>query len=177
MIPVEELDAGGAERELPALSEILALSVAGGASVNFVLPFGPGDAEAWWRAAVLPRLAPHGRRLLVARGGGGEVVGTAQLDLATPPNQRHRADIAKVLVHPAARRRGVGRALMRAAEGLARAEGRRLLVLDTVEGSAAQSLYLSLGYTLLGVVPRFALSPDGSRLEGSAFLWKELDGG
>lgn len=174
---VEELGAAAAERELPALARVLAACVAGGASVNFVLPFSAADAEAWWRGAALPAVARGTRRLLVARTApGGEPVGTAQLDIGTPPNQRHRADVTKVLVAPEARRRGVGRALMVALERLAREEGRGLLVLDTVEGSDAERLYRALGYARAGVVPRFARSPDGSRLEGTVFMYKELSG-
>lgn len=172
---IEELGAAGAERELPALAAILAACVAGGASVNFVLPFSEADAASWWRRKVLPALAAGERRLLVARAGDdGRVVGTAQLDTATPPNQRHRADVTKVLVAPQARRRGVARALMLAMEGMAREEARRLLVLDTVEGSPAEALYLSLGYLRAGSIPRFAVSPDGTGLEATVFLFKEL---
>jgi ribosomal protein S18 acetylase RimI-like enzyme len=170
---IEELDLAGAERELPALAAILAACVAGGASVNFVLPFSEDDAALWWRRKALPALAAGERRLLVARREG-RVVGTAQLDTGTPPNQRHRADVTKVLVAPEARRRGVARALMLGIERAAREEGRRLLVLDTVEGSAAEALYLSLGYLRAGSIPRFARSPDGARLEATVFLWKEL---
>jgi hypothetical protein len=171
---LEELDAAQAEAELPALAAIMRGCVEGGASVNFVLPFTQQDSEAWWRRAVLPGLAVRDRRLLVARDGA-EILGTVQLAFAPQPNQAHRADVTKLLVHPEGRRRGIGRALMRRLEEVAREEGRSLLVLDTVEGSAAQRLYESLGWTLLGVVPRFALSTDRSRLEGSAFFWKELD--
>ncbi|PWS39171.1 GNAT family N-acetyltransferase [Falsiroseomonas bella] len=171
---IEDLDAEAATAALPMLAAILRACVEGGASVNFVLPFTQQDSEAWWRRAVLPGLAARDRRLLVARDGT-KILGTVQLAFAPQPNQAHRADVTKLLVHPEGRRRGVGRALMLRLEDLAREEGRSLLVLDTVEGSAAQRLYESLGWTLLGVVPRFALSTDRTRLEGSAFFWKELD--
>lgn len=170
---IEELDAAEAEAALPALAAILPACVEGGASVNFVLPFGQQESEAWWRRAVLPALDAGERRLLVARVQG-RILGTVQLAFAPQPNQPHRAEVTKLLVHPEARRMGLGRALMTRLEELARAEGRRLLILDTVEGSAAQGLYESLGWTLLGVVPRFALSTDRARLEGSAFFWKEI---
>jgi GNAT superfamily N-acetyltransferase len=170
---IEELDQDSATRELPALAAILRECVEGGASVNFVLPFSQQDSEAWWRRAVLPALAAGERRLLVAREAG-RILGTVQLALAAQPNQAHRADVTKLLVHPDGRRRGIGRALMLRLEEVAREEGRSLLTLDTVAGSAAQLLYESLGWVLLGVVPRFALSPDRARLEGSAFFWKEI---
>lgn len=137
------------------------------------MPFTQQDSEAWWRRAVLPALRDGERRLLVARVDG-RILGTVQLALAPQPNQPHRAEVTKLLVHPDGRRQGLGRALMKRLEEVARAEGRRLLILDTVEGSAAQRLYQSLGWTLLGVVPRFALSTDRSALEGSAFFWKEV---
>lgn len=170
---IEELDHDGAARELPGLAEILRRCVEGGASVNFVLPFTQQDSEAWWRRAVLPGLAARDRRLLVARDGT-EILGTVQLAFAPQPNQAHRADVTKLLVHPEGRRRGIGRALMLRLEEVAKEEGRNLLTLDTVAGSGAQFLYESLGWTLLGVVPRFALSTDRTMLEGSAFFWKEI---
>jgi GNAT superfamily N-acetyltransferase len=170
---IEELDAEAAARELPALAAIMRRCVEQGASVNFVLPFAQAASEAWWRAAVLPALAAGERRLLVARDGAA-LIGTVQLALAWQPNQRHRAEVTKLLVDPGVRRRGAGRALMLALEDIARAEGRWLLTLDTVEGSAAQRLYESLGWQLLGVVPDFARATDDERLEGSAFFWKRL---
>ena len=170
---IEELDAAGAARELPALAEVMRACVEGGASVNFVLPFTQADSEAWWRAAVLPALEAGERRLLVARVAG-RILGTVQLAFAPQPNQPHRAEVTKLLVHPDGRRQGLGRALMTRLEAMARESGRGLLILDTVEGSAAQRLYESLGWTLLGVVPRYALSTDRARLEGSAYFWKEL---
>lgn len=170
---IEELDAAAAEAALPALADILRACVEGGASVNFVLPFTQQDSEAWWRRAVLPALREGERRLLVARVGG-RILGTVQLALAPQPNQPHRAEVTKLLVHPDGRRQGLARALMTRLEEVARGEGRRLLILDTVEGSAAERLYRSLGWTLLGVVPRFAVSTDRARLEGSTFFWKEL---
>ncbi len=173
-ITIEELDAAAAAAALPELARILRACVEAGASVNFILPFPQSDAEAWWRRAVLPALAEGERRLLVARGADGAILGTVQLAFAAQPNQPHRAEVTKLLVAPEARRRGVARALMRSLEDLARQSGRRLLLLDTVEGSDAQRLYEALGWTLLGVVPRFALSTDRARLEGSAFLWKEI---
>ncbi len=172
MMPAE-LDPPGIEAALPALAEILHLCVRGGASVGFVEPFSAGDAARWWRAKVLPAVISGERRLLVAQRGG-RILGTAQLDLATPPNQRHRAEVCKVLVHPDARRQGLGRALMQALEPIARAEGRLLLTLDTVAGSAAQPLYAAMGYALVGVLPGWARAPAEDRLEGTAIMYKRL---
>jgi GNAT superfamily N-acetyltransferase len=172
---IEELDAATAARELPVLAAIMRACVEAGASVNFILPFTQEDSEAWWRRVVLPALESGERRLLVARVEG-RILGTVQLALAPQPNQAHRADVTKLLVHPDGRRLGIGRALMSALEAVARQEGRSLLTLDTVAGSPAQRLYETLGWTLLGVVPRFALSTDRAKLEGSTFFWKELAG-
>ncbi|MBK3424247.1 GNAT family N-acetyltransferase, partial [Methylobacterium ajmalii] len=100
---------------------------------------------------------------------------SAQVGLAGPPNGRHRAEITKVLVHPRARRRGLGRALMNEAEAVARAEGRSLLVLDTRSHDAGEALYRSLGYAVTGVVPDYACSPDGVP-EPCTFMHKRLPG-
>jgi GNAT superfamily N-acetyltransferase len=173
MTAIEELDAPAAERELPALAQVLQACVAGGASVNFVLPFTQADSEAWWRRAVLPALASGERRLLAARVEG-RILGSVQLAFAPQPNQPHRADVTKLLVHPDGRRRGLGRALMTAVEALARAHRRSLLTLDTTEGSAAERLYLSMGYVMFGVVPRYARAAEAPRFEGASFFYKEL---
>ncbi len=170
---IEELDPASARAEVPALAEVLQACVEAGASVGFVLPFTRAEAEAWWHAEVLPALVRGERRLVAARLGG-RLVGTAQLALADRPNGRHRAEVAKVLVHPASRRRGIARALMRRLEALALAEGRTLLMLDTRVGDAAQPLYASLGYELAGVVPGYARAPEAPRLEGTAFMYKRL---
>src|SRR5262249_48597945 len=125
--------------ELVALADILHATVHAGASVSFILPFTIGDARDFWLNRVLPDVVAGGRRVLLARTDG-RIVGTVQLDLAMPPNQQHRAEVAKLLVHPDARRRGIGRALMQELEALARAQGRALLTLDTRTGDSAEPL-------------------------------------
>lgn len=170
---IEELDAAAAARDLPALAQLMQACVAGGASINFVLPFTQDDSEAWWRRVVLPAMEAGERRLLVTRSGG-RIVGSVQLALAPQPNQHHRADITKLLVDPVARRRGIARALMQRVEEVAQEEGRTLLTLDTVAGSAAEQLYLSLGYVAFGSIPRFARAPEAPRYEAASFFYKEL---
>ncbi len=170
---LEELDEEAAARAVPALAAILAACVAAGASVNFVEPFTCADAEAWWRGSVLPALARGERRLLVARDQGA-ILGTAQLIIVATPNQRHRAEVSKVLVHPAARRRGIARALMQRLEEIARAESRSLITLDTVSGSPAQRLYESLGYAVAGIIPGYARAPAAPRLEPTTIMYKAL---
>jgi ribosomal protein S18 acetylase RimI-like enzyme len=161
------------DAEITMLSEILREVVYGGAGVSFFVPFSLDDARAFWTRNVLPAMRDGTRRVLVARLSD-TIVGTVQLNTATPPNQRHRADVAKMMVHPSARRCGIARALMIAVEEVARAEGRTLLTLDTVSGSPAEILYRSLGYVVVGIIPgyaRKALSPD---LEPTTVMYKNL---
>jgi GNAT superfamily N-acetyltransferase len=161
------------DREIEMLAEVLHAVVHTGAGVSFVVPFPIDEARAFWVEAVLPRVLAGTRRVLVARLDD-RIVGTVQMDLAVPPNQRHRAEIAKLLVHPDARRRGIARALMVAIEPLARAEGRTLLTLDTWTGGAAESLYRSLGYDVVGVIPRYARGSLTPALEPTTIMFKEL---
>lgn len=158
--------------DLAALAELLYAAVHGGASVSFVLPFSVEDARSYW-SAVLPKIRGGGRLLLVAREDG-RILGTVQLDLATPPNQPHRAEVSKLLVHPDARRRGIGRALMLALEEAAVRCGRTLLTLDTRTGDAAEPLYRVLGYTLAGVIPGYARDPREERFDATSIFYKRL---
>ena len=145
------------EAPVAALADVLEDCVRGGASVSFMAGMTRAEAEAFWRAELA---AGDGRAILVAEDDLG-IFGVVQVIPAWPPNQPHRADISKMLVHRRARRQGAGEALMQAAEAEARAMGRRLLVLDTVAGGDAERLYARLGWTKAGVIPDFALTPDG----------------
>src|SRR5215208_145761 len=135
-IVVRRLGAGEMRAQLDALAAVLADCVAGGASVSYMAPFSHEHGREVFEAFATD--VERGRRLLVAAFAGDELVGTVQVVLALPPNQPHRAEIAKLLVHRSARRRGVARLLMEHAEVEARAEGRTLLVLDTVTGDDAE---------------------------------------
>jgi ribosomal protein S18 acetylase RimI-like enzyme len=159
--------------DLDMLAAVLHACVHAGASVSFVLPFSHQDAKAFWSGQVLPEVAAGNRSVLIARSGG-NIVGTVQLDLATPPNQPHRAEVKKLLVHPDARRRGIARSLMVAVEVEALRAQRTLLTLDTVTGGAAEPLYLSLGYMVAGVIPGYALNFDSSVLESTTLMYKNL---
>jgi len=153
------------------LAELLADAVNGGASVGFITPFSPREAANWWRS-----LSPDiesGRVILLAARQGDRIVGTVQLRLAPLPNSRHRAEVAKLLVHRDARRRGIARALLAAIEDVARREGRTLLVLDTISGSEADHLYRALGWTEVGSVPNYAAMPDGT-LAPTTYFYREL---
>lgn len=159
------------ETELAQLADVLCDCVAGGASVGFMQDLTPAQALAFWHK-VAEGVRAGERALLVAEDEAG-IAGTVQLVLALPDNQPHRADLAKMLVHRRARRRGVGASLMRAAEALAPACGKTLLVLDTVTGGDAERLYAGLGWAHCGVIPRFALFPDG-RWCGTTIFYREL---
>jgi GNAT superfamily N-acetyltransferase len=153
--------------ELDGLVEVLTDCVEGGASVSFMSPLTRERAESFWRR-VARGVAAGERVLLVAEDGAG-ICGTVQLVLDLPENQPHRADLAKMLVHRRARRRGLGAALMRAAEAAARECGRTLLVLDTVTGGDAERLYEGLGWSRVGVIPRYALMPDGAPCDTTVY--------
>ena len=145
--------------QIHALAQVLIDCVQGGASVGFMQPLAAERALAFWRR-VADGVAAGERALLVAEDDLG-LVGSVQLVLGQPDNQPHRADLAKMLVHRRARRQGLGAALMRAAEDLARACGKSLLVLDTVTGSDADRLYSRLGWQRVGDIPGYALFPQG----------------
>jgi GNAT superfamily N-acetyltransferase/catechol 2,3-dioxygenase-like lactoylglutathione lyase family enzyme len=156
-----------------ALADVLLDCVEGGASIGFMHPLSRGKAIAFWEG-VLASAGRGERILLVAEDADGTVVGTVQVILTMPDNQPHRADIAKMQVHRRARRRGVGAALMRAAEDAAREAGRMLLVLDTVTGSDAERLYTRLGWQRCGEIPGYALWPRGGVCSTTVF-YRDLD--
>jgi GNAT superfamily N-acetyltransferase len=170
-VEIRRLTAEEARAQIDALATVLADCVAGGASVSYMAPFSHADARAAFEAVADD--VESGRRLLLAAFDGDELVGTVQVNLAVPPNQPHRGDIAKLLVHRSARRRGVAELLMESAEAEARAEGKTLLVLDTVTGSAAERLYARLGWHRVGVIPGYALYPDGRPCDTTVF-WKAI---
>lgn len=128
------------------------------------------DAMVWWRKIL--NESPPRTVVLAARDEQG-IVGTVQLQPAWPPNQPHRADVAKLIVHARARGRGIARALMHELERCAREERFTLLLLDTCKSSAAERLYSSLGWVRVGDVPKFALNPDGTWCD-TVFFFKEL---
>ena len=169
---IDELDERTFPAAIPDLATLLLDAVEDGASVGFVLPFTDHDASEWWRG-IAPDVAEGAVVVLALRTADGRIVGTAQLRLARYPNQRHRADVAKVLVHRSARRRGFGRALMAVIEDVARRRGRTLLVLDTITGSDAARMYERLGWIRAGEIPRYAAMPDGD-LAPTSYYFKEL---
>ncbi len=157
---------------LEELAAVVVDCVEGGASVSFMPPFAQADGLAFFRK-VANSVAAGDTVLLVAKLDG-RIVGTVQLGLDTPPNQPHRADVKKMLVHRSARGRGVGALLMARIEDEAKRCGRWLLVLDTVPGDNGYRLYKRAGWTECGLIPNYALFPDG-RLCDTALFWKRLD--
>lgn len=170
-IEVRRLRPDEAREQLDALAAVLADCVAGGASVGYMEPFSEAEARAVYEDYV--RDAELGRRIILAAFLDGNLIGTAQLVLAVPPNQPHRADVARVLVHRSARRRGIAHRLMDQLELEARTEGKTLLVLDAVTGGDAARLYTRIGWNEVGVIPNYALYPDG-RLCDTTVFWKEV---
>jgi len=170
---VDSSRADDIDAEIEMLAEVLHAVVLTGVGVSFFTPFSIDEARAFWVDKVLPEVRAGRHRILVARLDE-RIVGTVQLELEMPPNQQHRAAVAKLLVHPAARRRGIGRALMLALEDVARSEGRTLLTLDTVSGSGAELLYRSLDFIAVGVIPRYARGALTPELEGTTIMYKEL---
>ncbi len=170
-IEIEVLTAPVSEDALDQLATVLSDCVEGGASVSFMAPFPHAEALAFFRK-IAGSVASGDTVLLVAKLDG-RIVGTVQLGLDTPPNQPHRADVKKMLVHRSARGRGIGAALMAAVETEAIRRGRWLVVLDTVPGDNGYRLYVRAGWTESGVIPDYALMPDGSLCDTAVF-WKRL---
>ena len=160
------------EREIEGLSDVLIDCIEGGASVSFMLPMSRAKAEAFWRS-VSASVARGERVVIAAEDAAGTIVGTAQIILTQPENQPHRGDLAKMLVHPRARRRGIGAALLAAAERSALEAGKTLLVLDTASDDA-ERLYTRQGWQRCGEIPNYALLPDGTPCATTIFF-KALD--
>ncbi len=159
-------------REFGGLCEVLMDCVEGGASVSFMHPMTLTKAADFWRG-VAASMNRGERALVVAEDEHGAILGTAQAVWALPENQPHRADVAKMLVHRRARRLGVGAAVLRAAEDAARMAGKTLLVLDTASNDA-ERLYARNGWQRVGIIPEFALMPDGAPC-ATVVYYKRLD--
>jgi ribosomal protein S18 acetylase RimI-like enzyme len=169
---VEQLSAERVRAHQPSLVALLQDVVEGGASVGFLPPLGAEDAGAYWES-VAAAITGGGRRLWIARDSRGGIIGTVQLDLERRANGDHRAEVTRLMVLTAARRRGAGRMLMEAAESEARKLGRTTLVLDTRQGDPSEALYRGMGWQPAGVIPRYARSADGT-LHATALYYKLL---
>ncbi len=171
MSDIKLLDHAQARARMDELAEVLADCVAGGASVGFMAPYGPADALPFWKG-VAAAVGEEATVLLAAERDG-QIVGTVQVGIIQMPNQPHRADIKKLLVMESQRGRGLARALMAAAEREAARRGKTVLVLDTATGSPAETVYERLGWQRAGVIPDYALYPDG-RYCATTFFYKRI---
>jgi GNAT superfamily N-acetyltransferase len=171
-VKVEALDPTDYDAAVPELGALVKDAVDGGASVNFLAGVTPAQADGWW-AARGDRVADGTITVFVARDDEGRIVGSTLLERSVNPNSPHRAEIGKVIVHRSMRRQGLAKALMQAAEDRAREEGRWMLILDTVTGSAAASLYESLGWVTVGTIPAYALNTAGEP-EAATYYYKDL---
>ncbi|MFI2203543.1 GNAT family N-acetyltransferase [Streptomyces sp. NPDC020192] len=171
---VERWDGTQVRERAGELAELLADTVAGGASVGFLAPLAQEEAAAWWReradATAAARLA-----VWAAVDAGHRITGTVSLAYPDKPNSRHRAELVKLMVRRTARGQGLGRRLLTTAEQAAAATGISLLHLDTETGSPAELLYRSAGWTQAGVIPDYALSPAGE-LRPTTLYFKRLSG-
>jgi ribosomal protein S18 acetylase RimI-like enzyme len=164
------LDAAAATAAIDELASVLTDCVNGGASVSFMHPFHQADGVEFFRTVIAA--VERGDTVLIAARDGERIVGAVQLGLDTPPNQPHRAEIKKLLVHRSARKRGIGEALMVRAEQEAKSWGRTLLVLDTASGDA-ERLYERAGWQRTGVIPDYAMWPGGGFCDTTIF-WKRV---
>ncbi|CUK04303.1 Acetyltransferase [Ruegeria denitrificans] len=158
---------------LEDLTEILHACVQDGASIGFILPFSPDQARIYWQARVQPDVQSGALDLFVFYENE-RILGTVQLIPAAMPNQPHRADVAKLLVHPKARRQGLGRSLMVALQDRAIQLGRTLLVLDTRSSDPSRILYQSMGFQIAGEIPNYCRNPFRDRLEPTTYMFKNL---
>lgn len=170
-IQIEVLDANEASDEIEALAEVLVDCVQSGASLGFMLPYGLDEARLFW-CEVTESVRGESTILLVAKFEG-DIVGTVQLGLALRPNQTHRADVMKLLVHRKARGKGISRRLMEALEQEAIKRGRMVLVLDTATGSDAERIYEKFGWSRVGVIPNYARFPNGP-LCATTLFYKQI---
>ncbi|HEV8698164.1 MAG TPA: GNAT family N-acetyltransferase [Candidatus Limnocylindrales bacterium] len=169
---IEAIDPASYADAIAGLAALLVDAVDGGASVNFLAGVTRVETAAWW-AARSDAVRAGTLTVFVARDDGDRIVGSTLLERSTNPNSPHRAEIGKVIVHRSARRHGIATALMRAAEDVARAEGRWMLILDTVTDSPAAALYESLGWQTVGTIPGYALNTHGVP-EPATYYFKDL---
>ena len=171
MVEIRRLTAAEGRQYLGALADVLLDCVEGGASVSFMASLSKADAESFFEKVVDG--VQRGDRILLAAFIDSTLVGTVQILTAMPPNQPHRADVAKLLVVRSARGQGVGARLMEHAEEAGRGAGKTLLVLDTASGGSAERLYQRMGWTRAGVIPKYAMYPDGTWCD-TVIFWKQL---
>lgn len=171
VIELKIIDQAAMPALIESLSEILVDCVIHGASLGFMLPYSRQEAQSYWRE--VRDAVSAGTTILVVACLNGRAVGTVQVGLATKPNQQHRADIMKLLVHSKARGLGISRMLMQQAEIEARKAERSILVLDTATGSDAEVIYPKFGWQRVGIIPFYAKFPDG-RYCDATYFYKQI---
>jgi acetyltransferase len=172
-LPIETLSSSH-DTDFVGLCALLRDAIEGGASIGFLLPVRDAEMTAFWRSTFADVV--NGKRVVLVARDAGQIVGSVQLELAGRPNARHRAELQKLLVLRSHRRRGIGHALMNAAEGSARAHGRSLLILDTSASGNALGLYARCGYMQAGIIPGYAQDPDGPMID-TVIYYKHLRAG
>ncbi|SNY93079.1 Ribosomal protein S18 acetylase RimI [Cohaesibacter sp. ES.047] len=172
-IAYEKLSVDALDPSLADLAEILFACVTSGASVSFVQPFDAEQAAQFWQDKVFPKVKEGGATLFVARIDG-RIVGTVQMNSDLPPNQAHRCEVSKLLVHPHFRKRGIATSLMEMLEKEARSLDKTLITLDTRSGDQAEPLYILLDYKIGGRIPNFARATDSDRLDSTTYMYKIL---
>lgn len=170
---IRSLGAAEIDQHAADLCRVLIDSVADGAAIGFLAPLSPMDAARFWKTDVQAFVEAGDRHLLGAFQKD-RLIGTVQLVVAMPLNQPHRAEIAKMIVHPDARRRGIGKALMGAALDLAREAGKTLLTLDTRTGDVSEHLYRAVGFEQAGIIPDYALDPDGTGFHATTYMFRRI---
>ncbi|HVW95663.1 MAG TPA: GNAT family N-acetyltransferase [Mucilaginibacter sp.] len=172
-VHISVVSAGDLSAQITGFGELLHACVHQGASIGFILPFSQHDAESYWQDRIIPALQKPGLIMLAARKNS-LLAGTVQLDYDTMPNQPHRAEVRKLMVHPTFRRQGIARLLMNEIEQQAYRLNRSLLTLDTRTGDAAEPLYTSLGFRISGVIPGYCLDPFEDKLDSTTIMYKPL---
>ena len=170
---ITDITAAEIEHHIDDLCRVLMDSVADGAAISFMAQVTKTEAERFWLHDVRSAVETGSRRLFAAFVGG-RLIGTVQLVIGMPPNQLHRAEISKMIVHPDGRRRGLGTALMNTALGAAKQTGKILVTLDTRTGDVSEALYRGIGFQAAGQIPDFAYDPDGTRRHATTYMYRYL---
>ncbi len=173
MTDIRKLNATALESHLGELCRILIDSVSDGAAISFMAPLAQHEAEHFWMNEVRPSIE-RGDRQLFGAFVDDKLIGTVQLVIALPPNQPHRAEISKMVVHPDGRRQGLGKALMNAALDAAEHAGKALVTLDTRTGDVSENLYRGVGFEQAGIIPDFAFDPDGAARHATTYMYRYL---
>ena len=170
---IHQLAPSDIEAHLDDLCRILIDSVEEGAAISFLSPLSRHDAAQFWLGSVKQALTA-GATILFGAFIEDRLIGTVQLIIAMPPNQPHRAEISKMIVHPDGRRKGIGKALMQTTLTTARQHKKTLITLDTRTGDVSEALYRSVGFQVTGIVPEFALDPDGRTKHATTYMYQLL---